>query len=72
MPLAYREARAPRAGYGTTFANWFGCVYHDEKELLPSFSIDAENYREIYTSSCAADQWQAVRPQAGAVWVIPA
>ena len=61
LPLAYRDRLARIPGVTqVTFANWFGGVYQDERNLFPQFAIDRETYRQMYPEFVIPDdQWQA-------------
>ena len=44
----------------TTFANWFGGIYQDERNFFAQFSIDTETYRDVFTEFVIPDdQWQS-------------
>jgi putative ABC transport system permease protein len=70
LPLAYRD-RIPRVPgvKHTTFANWFGGVYQDERNFFPQFAIDHATYRQMYTEfKVPEDQWRAFEAdKAGAI-----
>ena len=61
LPIAYKERIQRQPGVKeTTYANWFGGVYQDEKNFFPQFAIDHETYRNIYDEFLVPDdQWQA-------------
>ncbi len=43
-----------------TYANWFGAVYQDEKNFVPQYAIDEENYRKMYPEFKVTDaEWKA-------------
>jgi putative ABC transport system permease protein len=61
LPLAYRDRllRVPGVTQ-TTFANWFGGVYQDERNFFPQFAIDREHYRQMFPEVVVPDdQWRA-------------
>lgn len=61
LPLSYRDRILAVPGVvGVTFANWFGGVYQDEKNIFATFAIDVDHYRSIYREfDVPADQWKA-------------
>ena len=61
LPLSYRDQILQFPGVkATTYANWFGGVYQDEKNFFAQFAIDLPTYRAVFPEFVVPDgQWQA-------------
>ena len=49
LPISYKEKIRQVDGVSVvSWANWFGGVYIDEKNMVPNFAIDPKTYFELY------------------------
>ena len=70
LPVTYadRIRRTPGV-HATTWANWFGGIYIDEKNFFSQFAVDADSYFELYPEYVVPDDQLAAfkRDRRGAI-----
>jgi putative ABC transport system permease protein len=61
LPIAHRDRILKVPGVKeVTFANWFGGVYQDEKNIFGQLAVDHRTYRQLFSEFRVSDaEWEA-------------